>query len=121
VPIAPGKLLVNEGAMHGLYDRLPLPLQKWDRIPILDQGTNFDYPDDHLQLATSIGMSVNVISLDQKRILIRDTANLTIAALEKYGFDVMPVRLRHSELFGGGLHCTTVDVNRNETLEDYFS
>jgi glycine amidinotransferase len=121
VPIAPGKLLVNEGAMHGSYDQLPPELKKWDRIPILDKSTNFDYPSDHLQMATNVGMSVNVLSLDEKRILIRDTADLTIKALKRSGFEPIPVRLRHSELFGGGLHCSTVDVRREDSLEDYFS
>ncbi len=120
MPIAPGKLLVNEGAMYRQYERLPKPLQKWDRIHILDKGTRFDYPDDHLQMATNVGMSVNVLSLDEERILIRDNAVLTIKALEKAGFKPIPVRLRHSELFGGGLHCSTVDVRRQETMEDYF-
>lgn len=121
IPIASGKLLVNEGVMHGHYERLPAELQKWDRIPILDNGYDFDYPDDHLQLATNVGMSVNVLSLDEKRILIRDTAKLTIEVLEKNRFTPIPVQLRHSELFGGGIHCSTVDVRREEGLEDYFS
>ena len=121
VPISPGKLLVNEGAMYGMYDFLPEPLKKWDRIPILDKCTRFDYPDDHLQMATNVGMSVNVLSLDERRILIRDNATLTIKALERAGFEPIPIRLRHSELFGGGIHCTTVDVRRKENMEDYFS
>ena len=121
VPISPGKLLINEGAMHGFYDQLPPELRRWDRIPILDKSTNFDYPSDHLQMATNIGMSVNVLSLDEKRILIRDTADLTIKALKRSGYEPIPFRLRHSELFGGGLHCSTVDVRREDNLEDYFS
>jgi len=121
VPISPGKLLVNEGAMYGMYELLPEPLKKWDRIPILDQSIQFDYPDDHLQMATNVGMSVNVLSLDERRILIRDNATLTIKALERAGFEPIPIRLRHSELFGGGIHCTTVDVRREENMEDYFS
>ena len=71
-------------------------------------------------MATNVGMSVNVISLNEKTIVIRDTAYLTIKALEKNGFEVIPFRLRHSELFGGGLHCSTVDVRRKEVMEDYF-
>src|SRR3989338_2307202 len=121
VPIAPGRLLVNEGAMYGSYERLPKALQKWDRIQILDKGTQWDYPNDHLQMATNVGMSVNVLSLDERRILIRDTAELTINALERAGFEPIPFRLRHSELFGGGLPCSTVDVRREEQREDYFS
>jgi len=120
IPIAPGKLLVNEGVMHGYYDQLPKELKKWDRIPILDKNFSFNYPSDHLQMATNVGMSVNVLSLDEKRILIRDTALLTIKALEGAGFEPIPFKLRHSELFGGGIHCSTVDVRRKETLENYF-
>ena len=107
--------------MYGSYERLPKALQKWDRIQILDKGTQWDYPNDHLQMATNVGMSVNVLSLDERRILIRDTAELTINALERAGFEPIPFRLRHSELFGGGLHCSTVDVRREEQREDYFS
>ena len=121
IPIAPGKLLVNEGAMYGYYNQLPAELQRWDRIPILDKNFSFDYPSDHLQMASNVGMSVNVLSLDEKRILIRDNAILTIKALEKAGFEPIPFRLRHSELFGGGIHCSTVDVRRKEVMEDYFS
>ncbi|MBT3304204.1 glycine amidinotransferase [Candidatus Woesearchaeota archaeon] len=121
VPLAPGKLLVNEGAMHGFYQQLPDELQRWDVIPIFDKSTDFDYPDDHLQMATNVGMSVNVISLDERRVLIRDTAELTIKALERAGFEPIPFRLRHSELFGGGIHCSTVDVRRDEVMEDYFA
>jgi len=121
VPIAPGKLLVNEVAMYKQYHRLPPALQKWDRVPILDPATNFEYPTDHLQMASSVGMSVNVLSLDEKRILIRDTATLTIKALERAKFEPIPVRIRHCELFGGGIHCSSVDVRRQESCGDYFS
>lgn len=121
IPIAPGKLLCNEVVMHDNYDRLPEELRSWDRIPILDPATDFNYPDDHLQMASSVGMSVNVLSLDEERILIRDNAELTIRALEKAGFTPIPVQLRHSELFGGGIHCSTVDIRRAEDMEDYFS
>lgn len=120
IPIAPGRLLCNEVVMYGNYERLPEQLQKWDRIPILDPATDFEYPSDHLQMASSVGMSVNVLSLDEERILIRDTAKLTIRALARAGFTPIPVQLRHSELFGGGIHCSTVDVRRKEDLEDYF-
>jgi glycine amidinotransferase len=120
MPLAPGRLLVNEGAMFGYYNQLPSSLRKWDVIPILDKATDFNYPSDHLQMATNVGMSVNVLSLDEKRVLIRDTAKLTIKALEQAGFDPIPFRLRHSELFGGGIHCSTVDVRREDSPQNYL-
>ncbi len=40
--------------------------------------------------------------------------------LEKEGLDVIPLRVRHSKLLGGGPHCVTLDVRRNGTLQRYF-
>ena len=40
--------------------------------------------------------------------------------LEKQGLDVIPLRLRHSKLLGGGPHCVTLDVRRSGKLERYF-
>jgi len=71
-------------------------------------------------MASNVGMSVNVLSLDEKRVLIRDNAKLTIDALYRAGFEPIPVRIRHCELFGGGIHCSTVDVRRREVIDDYF-
>jgi hypothetical protein len=43
-----------------------------------------------------------------------------IRLLEKEGLDVIPLRLRHSKMLGGGPHCVTLDVRRAGTLERYF-
>ena len=40
--------------------------------------------------------------------------------LEREGLDVIPLKLRHSKLLGGGPHCVTLDVRRRGTLERYF-
>jgi N-dimethylarginine dimethylaminohydrolase len=40
--------------------------------------------------------------------------------LEKRGFDVIPLRLRHAKMLGGGPHCVTLDVRRSGKLERYF-
>ena len=43
-----------------------------------------------------------------------------IKLLEKEGLDVIPLKVRHSELLGGGPHCITLDVRRTGTLQRYF-
>jgi N-dimethylarginine dimethylaminohydrolase len=42
-----------------------------------------------------------------------------IRELEKRGVTVAPARLRHTRTLSGGFHCTTLDIRRTGTLEDY--
>jgi glycine amidinotransferase len=121
LPLAPGKLLVNPRRMHEKYDLLPEPLKKWDMIMLEDRDLKFDYPSTHLQIASTAGMVVNALSIDEKHVLIRDNAPLTRKALERAGFEPIPIQLRHCEIFAGGIHCATVDVRRKEDLEEYFN
>jgi glycine amidinotransferase len=74
---------------------------------IIDDGT-----DIGIQLASERGMDINVLSVSDKRVVVNENAVGTIKALEDNGFDVIPVRLRHSEIFAGGIHCSTLDLLR---------
>jgi glycine amidinotransferase len=40
--------------------------------------------------------------------------------LDKLGLEVVPIPYEHVIPFGGALHCTTLDVYREGTCEDYF-
>jgi glycine amidinotransferase len=40
--------------------------------------------------------------------------------LDKHGFEVVPVPFWDVAPFGGGLHCATVDIERDGELQDYF-
>ena len=44
-----------------------------------------------------------------------------VKTLERHGFTPIPVRLRHSRVFDGGVHCATLDTVREESSENYFS
>ena len=72
------------------------------------------------QLASFNGMGVNVLSIDENRVCIREEDVSIKKRLEKEGFETIPVKLRHCELMGGALHCTTLDVNRDEEYKSYF-
>lgn len=112
VPLEEGTLLMNPKGMKGKEHLLPDFLQKWKKIYVEDEYEDFPYPKDHLQLSSFRGMDTNVLSLGEKRVLIRDTAVKTIKKLSKEGFTPIPFRLRHSELFGGSFHCVTLDTVR---------
>jgi len=40
--------------------------------------------------------------------------------LKKYNIEAIGTPFRHCEIFSGGHHCTTLDVRRKGTLENYF-
>jgi glycine amidinotransferase len=39
---------------------------------------------------------------------------------DQLGFEVIPVPVIDVSAFGGGLHCSTADVHREGSCEDYF-
>lgn len=55
---------------------------------------------------------LNVFSLDERTVLVHDRQAELIKVLERDGFTVVPVRMRHCYTMLGGLHCTTLDVMR---------
>lgn len=122
MPLRPGVMLVNRLLKKKIH-LLPKPLQKWKMIEVSEDHVEgqFNYPADHPQLASFVGMGVNVLSLDENTVCIRDEDVMLREILEENGFTVVPIKLRHCELFGGGIHCATLDVRRDEKLEDYWT
>jgi N-dimethylarginine dimethylaminohydrolase len=58
---------------------------------------------------------LNVFSIDENTVLVHDRQSEMIRALEREGFTVVPVRMRHCYTMLGGLHCSTLDVVRRST------
>ena len=74
-------------------------------------------------LSKSIGsawIDMNLLSINPNLVVVdRDQTEL-IKLLEKKGPDVVPLKLRHSRMLGGGFHCVTLDIRRTGTLQRYF-
>jgi glycine amidinotransferase len=120
MPLKEGVLLINPNMKKRLR-LLPKPLQKWRIIEGLDESkAGFNYPPGHRQLASFNGMSINVLSINKNTVCVRTVDQLLRNRLEKAGFTVIPVQMRHCELFGGGLHCISLDVNRDESLAKHW-
>ena len=121
MPLRPGKLLVAP-AMKDKYHLLPPELQKWDKIEFNNPESS-EYGNETVSLASS-NISVNVLSLDEKNVLVfspdgKPPTSLCLE-LEKHGFHPHTIQLRHSKVFDGGLHCATLDTVREEMLETYL-
>lgn len=122
VCLKPGVFLVNP-AYRGIENKMPKAFSHWQYIypddiaikpRILPNMTSLD-----LQLASSRGMDINIISLDEKTVVVNELAVNVIEVLSKNNFEVITVKLSHSEICGGGIHCSTLDLFRNDEYISY--
>lgn len=126
LPLCPGKFLANGIYLdkNDLRDKLPAKFRKWDIIYSNDIHVDqkkfwTQISKDDIQLASSRGMDINVLSLDENTVLIQASAIKTGELLSKHGFNVIPITFRHGEFFGGGIHCSTLDLERVDEYIDY--
>lgn len=70
--------------------------------------------------SSSKWLSMNMLSLDDRRIFVEASETHQIAQLKDLGMEPIPVPLRAAYSFGGGLHCCTADVNRESKNECFF-
>ena len=77
-------------------------------------------PADHPLYMSSNWLSVNVLSLDEKRVVVERREERLATALREWGFEPIPCDFRAFNSFGGSFHCATVDVRRRGTLDSYF-
>jgi glycine amidinotransferase len=74
-------------------------------------------------LSKSIGsgwIDMNAFSVSPNLVVVDRDQTALIKLLEKEGLDVIPIKLRHAKMLGGGPHCVTLDVRRAGTLQRYF-
>lgn len=70
-------------------------------------------PDnDYPFLASREGMSINVLSIGERKIVVNKNDDIVAELLFKNNFDVIEVDLPYCRAFGGGIHCSTLDLER---------
>ncbi|HEY0754738.1 MAG TPA: hypothetical protein VGD98_12310 [Ktedonobacteraceae bacterium] len=114
MPLAPGKVLVNPEFVP--IERLPEILRSWDILvcpqPVLTRKNSQGY--------VSKWGCVNVLMLDEKRILVEKAQEPLIKSLKDWGFEPIPLSFEDYYFFGGSFHCCTLDVRRKGGLQSYF-
>ncbi|MCH5377226.1 MAG: inosamine-phosphate amidinotransferase 1 [Planctomycetes bacterium] len=119
VALRPGLLLANPERVN--EDTLPPILKQWKVIYSPPMENTGRYDDDYL--AKCIGsdwIDMNAFSIDPDTVVVDSDQTALIRMLEKEGLDVVPIKLRHSKMMGGGFHCVTLDVRRSGTMDRYF-
>ncbi len=114
MPLAPGKVLVNPEFLD--VDRLPPILKSWD---VLVAPKPDPIPNPILSMCSS-WLSINVLMLDEKKVVVEASQKSMIKALKDWGFEPIACPFRNYAPFGGSFHCATLDVRRRGALKSYF-
>lgn len=130
LPLRPGVALLNGARVS--EDAVPEIMKAWKKLFFVDVAPvpeeEIAFHRDHrlpiyrelqaLGAECAIGhmsspwAGLNVFSIDESTVLVHDRQTEMIRTLEREGFTVVPVRMRHCYTMLGGLHCSTLDVVR---------
>ena len=116
LPLRPGVLLVRRGVD---LSQFPWPLRQW-KIIYYDKPESPPIDDDGLPILASESIGMNVLSIDETKVIVQDIQIPLMRALEEEGFTPIPCRWRHGRTLGGGFHCVTLDIRRRSKLESYI-
>ena len=115
--LRPGLILCNPGRVNN--DTLPNILKQWKVIYSPPMENTDRYDADYL--SKSIGsdwIDMNAFSINPNLVVVDRNQPTLIKLLEKQGLDVIPLRLRHSKMLGGGPHCVTLTSAETESSSD---
>lgn len=102
-----GLVLLNPSRVND--KNMPQFLKGWDKVWAPEP-----YPTQVLEdwCPASPWLGMNILSIDEKTVMVEEHQTLLMRTLEKYGIDSIPVKMRHSRTFSGGPHCVTLDLIR---------
>jgi len=122
IALKPGVFLVNP-IYPNIKDVMPDKFKNWTYLYPKDLTKQLDttgMTDIDIQLASSRGMDVNVLSLDENKVVTNKLALGVNDILDKNGFDVITTTLDHGEIFAGGIHCSTLDLVREDECVSFL-
>ena len=109
IPLVPGRIMINPDFVD--LDRLPSVLKSWEILtpPQADPvGNRFL---DKFSICSK-WISLNVLVLDDRKVIVEGHQRSMIRALADWGFEAIPCPFESYQAFGGGIHCATLDVRR---------
>jgi len=124
------------------WDVCYLPNQSWSKVqPFLElkkfnrgkwwlpgeeenhEFTNFveTWLQDWVGYVEETVFDVNVLMLDDKHVCVNNYNKIVFDYLKKHDIEPIIVPFRHRYFWDGGLHCITLDLYREGSMEDYFN
>ncbi len=114
LPLAPGKFLANPEYID--TNRLPKMFKSWDILVAPEP----DPVSGYVLSMVSKWISLNVLMLDEKRVIVDKSQQSMMKALRDWGFNPIPCPFSHYRPFSGAFHCATLDIRRRGELRSYF-
>ena len=113
-PLAPGKLLINPERVRSVPKMFAEA--GWDVLVCPEP----EMPASHPMYNCSRWIMMNVVMLDEKRIIVSKGEDNFVRQLKAWGFEPIECPFWDFETIGGGFHCATVDMRRRGSLQSYF-
>jgi len=113
MPLAPGKVVVSPEYID--VEKLPSILKSWDVLVAPEPLPN----KDPIQ-AVSKWIAINVLMLDEERVIVEKSQKPMIKAFKDWGLKPIPCDFNNYYPFLGGFHCATLDIRRRGNLQSYF-
>ncbi len=79
-----------------------------------------NFPMMPLFCASSAWLAMNFFQIDENTVVSEENEIEQHQLFESLGFEVVKIPFRNVYMFGGGLHCTTWDIEREDSNEDFF-
>jgi glycine amidinotransferase len=115
LPVGPKKMLVNEKYFDPR--RLPPAFADWTVL----------VPPEPVPLKNGVfttvssWISMNVLMLDESRVIVERRQEPLMRAFEKWGFEPIPCSFENYYCLAGAFHCATLDVRRRGEPRSYCS
>jgi len=108
VPLREGLVMLN--ASRVTEATVPKCLQSWEKIWVNEVVAQdfYQYP------YASKWIAMNMLVVDPHTVIVDRHQQELISTLEHHKFTVIPLELRHSRTLGGGFHCVTLDLLRQQ-------
>lgn len=110
-PLREGLVLLNGARVT--EQNCPKIFHDWEKIYITDvvpqSFHNFPY--------ASKWIAMNMLVIDPETVVVDAAQHQLIELLINRGFQVIPLTLRHSRTLGGGFHCVTLDLIRDNSYK----
>lgn len=114
--LRPGLVLLNPERVRP--DTIPEVLRGWDVIwcPPIEEPVAPMLP----RTLSTPWVGMNLLMINPEMAVVDRNQPHLIRLLEAKGITVVPRRLRHSRVLGGGFHCVTLDTVRDGGPENYL-
>ena len=108
VPLREGLVMLNASRVNS--DNCPKVFDDWEKIWIDDVVAQdfYQYP------YASKWIAMNMLVIDPNTVVVDQEQSNLILTLMKHNITVVPRKLRHSRTLGGGFHCVTLDLVREQ-------